>query len=256
MLTPMDIHDHQFKKAFRGYSENEVDDFLDRVVEDFEKLLRENERLKNQSYANERELEKYRNLEKTLNDTLMVAQRTADDVISSARRNADEIKESAARDCQQIRDQAQFEAKQIIEAAKVKRNRILDDYAKLVGEKNAFLLKMRTILESELAITNHVISVLPSFDEMEKMPEVNSEVKPVEVKPAEPAEEPKPSPPAETPKPEVKKSEVKKSTVKKTPVEVDEIADNIVDVSTKPVTDETRTYKPVNPASKPEEASK
>ena len=57
LLTPMDIHDHQFKKAFRGYSENEVDDFLDRVVEDFEKLLRDNERLKNQIYANEKELE-------------------------------------------------------------------------------------------------------------------------------------------------------------------------------------------------------
>ena len=77
MLTPMDIHDHQFKKSFRGYNENEVDDFLDRVVDDFEKLLRENERLKNQVYANDKELEHYRKLEKTLNDTLMVAQRTA-----------------------------------------------------------------------------------------------------------------------------------------------------------------------------------
>ena len=45
MLTPMEIHDHQFKKSFRGYNENEVDDFLDQVVVDFEKLMRENERL-------------------------------------------------------------------------------------------------------------------------------------------------------------------------------------------------------------------
>ncbi|MBQ3336893.1 MAG: DivIVA domain-containing protein [Selenomonadaceae bacterium] len=51
LLTPMDIHDHQFKKAFRGYNENEVDDFLDKVVADFERLISDNERLKNQLYA-------------------------------------------------------------------------------------------------------------------------------------------------------------------------------------------------------------
>lgn len=189
MLTPMDIHDHQFKKAFRGYSENEVDDFLDRVVSDFEKLLRENDRLKNQVNTNEKELEKYRNLEKSINDTLMVAQRTADEVIASARKNADEIKESTARDCQQIKDQAQFEGKQLIDAANMKRNRILADYAKLVGEKNAFLLKMRTMLESELAITNHVISILPSFDEMDTPPEANpiaEPAPPVKEQPEEP----------------------------------------------------------------------
>ena len=66
MLTPMEIHDHQFKKSFRGYNENEVDDFLDKVVVDFEKLMRENERLKNQLNANENELDHYRKLEKTM----------------------------------------------------------------------------------------------------------------------------------------------------------------------------------------------
>ena len=104
MLTPMDIHDHQFKKAFRGYNENEVDDFLDKVVADFERLLNENERLKNQLYTLENDIEKYRGLEKTMNDTLIVAQRTADEVITAAKRNAEGIKEQVARECQQIRD--------------------------------------------------------------------------------------------------------------------------------------------------------
>ena len=63
MLTPMEIHNHQFKKGFRGYSENEVDDFLDRIVADFDKLLRDNERLKNQINSNEKEIEQYRKLE-------------------------------------------------------------------------------------------------------------------------------------------------------------------------------------------------
>ena len=246
MLTPMDIHDHQFKKSFRGYNENEVDDFLDKVVEDFERLIKENERLKNQLYSTETELEKYRGLEKTMNDTLIVAQRTADEVISAAKRNADGLKEQAARECQQIRDQAQLEGKQIIDAARVKRDAILAEYSKLIRERNTFLLKMRTILESELAITNHVIENLPNLNEDEKTPPPEKKSQPIET-PAPPKEVSKPE---EVPKPKEKPKKVSKpketSKPEKTSAEVDEPPpSNIVDISTKPVTDETKTYKPV-----------
>ncbi|MBQ6298421.1 MAG: DivIVA domain-containing protein [Selenomonadaceae bacterium] len=236
MLTPMDIHDHQFKKSFRGYSENEVDDFLDKVVVDFEKLLNETERLKNELYTSKKELEQYRGLEKTMNDTLIVAQRTADEVISNAKKSADDIKEQAARECQQIRDQAHFEAKQHIDAANKKRDAILEDYARLIRERNTFLAKMRTILESELAITNHVISTLPSFEEVDKNPLPEN-------KPAEkPIEKPIKEPPVEVPKPEEKSEDIDNT-----------LEMNLVDVSTKPVAeksavnDETKTYKPVKP---------
>ena len=226
MLTPMDIHDHQFKKSFRGYSENEVDDFLDRVVADFEKLLRDNDRLKNQINSDAKELDKYRSLEKTMNDTLMVAQRTADEVISNARKTVDDMKEQAARECQQIREQAQYEAKQTIDNANLQRDAILAEYAKLVSEKQSFMLKFRTTLEAELALTNQIIESLPKVDEAAKRP--LPEVKPVEES----------APPVKEIEPERKIP---------TPVEEDTGELNIVDVSTKPVVDGTRTYKPVKP---------
>ena len=237
MLTPMDIHDHQFKKAFRGYSENEVDDFLDKVVVDFERLINENERLKNQLYSTETELEKYRGLEKTMNDTLIVAQRTADEVISAAKKNADLLKEQAARECQQIKDEAQLEGKKIIDAAAVKRDALLTEYSGLIRERNTFLVKMRTILESELAITNHVIESLPSFEEVEKTAPPEEKIS--EEKISEPVEEPAPE---EKSSPEEKISEPEE---KSAPEEIEDTPSNIVDVSTKPVTDETKTYKPV-----------
>ncbi len=230
MLTPMDIHDHQFKKSFRGYNENEVDDFLDKVVADFERLLQENERLKNQLYSTETELEKYRGLEKTMNDTLIVAQRTADEVITAAKRNADGLKEQAARDSQHISDQAQLEAKKIIAAAEVKRDAILAEYSKLIRERNTFLLKMRTILESELAITNHVIESLPNVAEPEKKSQPEEKIS----EPVEKISQPeKISTPEKISKPEEK------------PAEVEKAPSNIVDISTKPVTDDTKTFKPV-----------
>ena len=219
MLTPMEIHDHQFKKAFRGYNEYEVDDFLDKIVADFEKLLRENERLKNQVHANDSELDHYRKLEKTMNDTLLVAQRTADEVISSARKNADDMKEQTARECQQILDQTQFEAKQQLDDANAKRDAILAEYAKLVSEKHSFLLKLRTTLESELGLAVQMLSAVPKVEEAAVRP--LPEVKPVE-EPAPPVEEDFQPEESETP-----------------PVE-----EKIT------VTDGTKTYKPVKPAPK------
>lgn len=258
MLTPMDIHDHQFKKSFRGYNENEVDDFLDRIVADFEKLLRDNERLKNQVHTNEKELEHYRKFEKNLNETLMMAQRTADEVISTARKNADDMKEQAARDCQLIREQARFEAKQEIDGAKVKRDAILSEYDKFVREKNAFLMKLRTILESELSITTQMLEDMPSVAESVKQILPEEPPAPVEV-PVKPAEPVTPAEPEKVPEPVKPVEPVKKvpepvkpvEPVKKIPVPEDTIElPNIIDVSTKPVTteriaDETKTYKPV-----------
>lgn len=48
MLTPLDIHNKEFRRSFRGYNEDEIDDFLDQVVNDYEKLFRENDNLKEQ----------------------------------------------------------------------------------------------------------------------------------------------------------------------------------------------------------------
>ena len=220
MLTPMEIHDHQFKKSFRGYNENEVDDFLDRIVADFEKILRENERLKNQISTNETELEHYRKLEKTLNDTLMVAQRTADEVITSARKNADDLKEQTARECQQIRDQAQFEATQQLDAANAKRDTILAEYAKLVSEKHSFLLKLRTTLESELGLAVQMLSAVPKVEEAATRPLPETEP-PAPVAPVEAA-----------------------------PEEIPPEPDDVEEPSAEPVTDETRAYTPVKPAPK------
>lgn len=227
MLTPMEIHDHQFKKSFRGYNENEVDDFLDKIVEDFEKLLRENERLQSQLNSNERELDHYRKIEKTLNDTLMVAQRTADEVITAAKKNADELKENAARECQTIREQARFEARQQIDNATTKRDAILAEYDKFVREKQAFLMKLRTILESELTITVQMLDDVPKVDEAVK------NILPAE-EPTPPAQETPPEPAEEPP-------------VTVAPVELAPAVDdsNIVDMVSKPVTDATKTYKPV-----------
>ena len=63
MITPLDIQSKEFAKTVRGYKEEEVDMFLDLITLDFEKLAKENIRLKAEVSALETELEKYKDAE-------------------------------------------------------------------------------------------------------------------------------------------------------------------------------------------------
>ncbi|MFO7295115.1 MAG: DivIVA domain-containing protein [Caldicoprobacter sp.] len=101
-LTPMDIHNKEFSRSFRGYDEDEVDQFLDEVVEDFEKLYKENLELKERIGVLKEQLEYYKSMEGTLKETLITAQKTADEVIASAHKNAELIVKEAEQRAQKI----------------------------------------------------------------------------------------------------------------------------------------------------------
>ena len=168
MLTPMDIHNKEFKRSFRGYNEDEIDEFLDQVVNDYEKLYRENDKLKEEVERSRKDIEQYQKLEKNLQDTLLVAQRTAEEVVSTARTNAAELKENTARECQNMLSRAEMDAKRQVDAAANRVRDIVAEYDRLAREKNKFLKKLRVTLESELAVLNHTIDDLPNPDQAER----------------------------------------------------------------------------------------
>ena len=172
MLTPMDIHNREFKKGLRGYKESEVDEFLDRIVIDYEKLMRDNEKLKEQLRITDKELTHYRNLEKNLQDTLVVAQKTADEVVSAAKKNAREMRENSVRESkimydntvretQNMREQAQIDIKRQLDAAQHKLHVIAAEYSRIITDKEAYFLRIRTALESELAVINQLLHTSP-----------------------------------------------------------------------------------------------
>jgi len=87
-LTPLEIRQHKFGSAMRGFDRGEVVAFLDTVVADFEDVVRENAQLRREAERLARELDAYRAREKTIQDTLTTAQ----SVVEQLKRTA--IKES------------------------------------------------------------------------------------------------------------------------------------------------------------------
>ena len=161
MLTPVDIHNKEFKRSFRGYNEEEIDDFLDQVTNDYEMLYRENNQLKKELELSEKQVGQYHQLEKNLQDTLLVAQRTADEVISTANARADEIRQTAKQAADNMIHEAELEAKQRLDEAAQQVRMAVAEYERIVLSKKEFIAKIRNLMQTELSILSEADAIMP-----------------------------------------------------------------------------------------------
>lgn len=139
MITPLDIQNKEFKRTFRGYKESEVDQFLDEIIEDYEKLYRENIELKDKILALDEQIKRYNDLEETLKDTLVVAQSTADEIIRAARQKSDLIIE-----------EAESKAKKIIDVANEEVKKLQKEYEEMKKEMFIFRTRYKSFIEAQL----------------------------------------------------------------------------------------------------------
>ena len=91
MLAPSEIDNIRFSKTIKGYNVDEVDDFLDQLIADYEKLYRENAEFKDKIEKMDKDLEQYRQMEHTLQNTLVIAQTAASDIKTTAEKQAEQI---------------------------------------------------------------------------------------------------------------------------------------------------------------------
>lgn len=138
-LTPLDIHNKEFTKSFRGYNEDEVDEFLDLVVAEFEGFIRENEELHASILGLQSRIGHYKGLEETLKNAIVLAQKAADQIKESATREANAIIEEAHRQADRTRSEAEELRKRTYENLETERQKAV-----------RFRTEMRTLLQSTL----------------------------------------------------------------------------------------------------------
>ena len=97
-MTPLDIRNKTFSKGIRGYQCGEVEKFLETVSQEFESAYTENFELLEKKSGLEAEISHYRQLESTLQQTLVLAQQTAEEVIKVARHEAELLLREAEHD--------------------------------------------------------------------------------------------------------------------------------------------------------------
>ena len=133
-LTPMDINNKEFKRVLRGYCPEEVDEFLDQIVEEYEILSND-------------KIEHYSKIENTIQNTLLLAQNTAEQAKANAQKEADVIIKSANDTAQRILDKAHNDVIQIN-----------DEYDRVKQEFTKFRAKFRSFMNFQI----------DTFDDLEK----------------------------------------------------------------------------------------
>lgn len=142
-LTPLDIHNKEFTRSFRGYDEDEVNDFLDKIIKDYELVIREKKDLEEKvSGLNER-LGHFTNIEETLNRSILVAQETAEEVTGNA------TKESKL-----IIKEAEKNADRIINESLSKSRRISMEVEELKKQAKVFRTRLKMLVEAQLDMIN------------------------------------------------------------------------------------------------------
>ena len=140
-LTPLDIQGKEFKRTFRGYDENDVEDFLDDVLRDYELLYKENNDLKEKLNRMEGRIEEYKSIEDTLKNTLIVAQETAKDVSASSQREAERIIEDARSKSRKMIEDAEWQVERLA-------SRMLDAKRQM----STYLAKAKGLLHAQVQL--------------------------------------------------------------------------------------------------------
>lgn len=195
MITPMDIHNKTFSKGLRGYSEEEVNDFLRQIVTDYEQIYREHREMEEEMDLMKVKLSNYERISDTMTATLQLAKDTAENVKKNAKRNADILISNA-----------KMEGDRQVKDAEDYRRRLAETMIHTEGNMKNYVSKIRKDLELALA----------SIDALENL---KAPIVPGYAYPA--VELPKEEAPADAPAEEIPTEEVpdKAAPAEETPVE-------------------------------------
>jgi cell division initiation protein len=145
--TPNDLDNIKFKKNFMGYNEDQVNEVLDSIIQDYELYIKENIELKDRISVLNEGIQHYKNIEESLQNTLIVAQQTGEEIKKNSYEKADNIVK-----------EAEIKAQKIINDANQEVIKIRFEYEEMKKRLHLFKTKSETLLLSQLELLKQIFS--------------------------------------------------------------------------------------------------
>ena len=156
MMTPVDIETADFKKVALGNSCDEVDTFLDKVIVEFERLFKENAKLQDKVTTTEESLKYYKDLEDTIRNSIVRAEKTVE-----------ETKHNAEVEASQIVKTAEQQAVDIMQDAHKQLYQLKNEIIRVRAEYESVKGKLKMLLETELKMLEQYEEELGLNEEQE-----------------------------------------------------------------------------------------
>lgn len=157
MITPLDIENKRFsRKMMNGYSVDEVDDFLDEIMVDYEKNYKELATTTAKIDELTNALEHYKNIEATLQNTLVMAQSTAEEVKNVAKQQAEQIITEAQREAEEIIRSSKETARRGLDELEQETRRKEQQFNDLKKQFDIYKAKMEALLISQSELIKEI----------------------------------------------------------------------------------------------------
>jgi cell division initiation protein len=140
-ITPIEIQQQQFKTRMFGYDTAAVDQFLELLANELERLISQNNEIKEKLARTTASLDQMRERENALQQTLLAAQQVIE-----------EVKENTRKESEIVMAEAHMTGERIIRSAEEKRLILLDEVQDLKRQKIAFENGLRTLVKSHLEL--------------------------------------------------------------------------------------------------------
>ena len=138
-LSPLDIHNKEFGRGFRGYQEDEVNEFLDQIIKDYELLLKEKRELEERLKQTDERVGHFTTIETTLQKSIIIAQEAAE-----------EVRRNAQKEAKLIVREAEKNADRIVNESLSKARRIAMEIEELKKQSKVFRNRFKMIVEAQL----------------------------------------------------------------------------------------------------------
>lgn len=153
-ITAVDIKDKTFTTKFRGYNVEEVDEFLDILVDDFEELVRKNREQADRIKSLEEKILYFDDMKESLSQSVILAQETAEKVKSSALIESENMLNKANYESTRLVDEAKLKANEILRDATDEAKRIAVETEDLKRQSRVFHQRLLASVEGQLGLIN------------------------------------------------------------------------------------------------------
>ena len=151
-ITSLEIKDKTFSTKFRGFDPEEVDEFLDIVVRDYEDLVRNNHEMERHIRSLEERLSYFDEMKDSLSQSVLIAQDTAERVKQAAQERSNNIIQQAEQDAQRLLEEAKYKANEILRQATDNAKKVAIETEELKNKSRVFHQRLKSTIESQLAI--------------------------------------------------------------------------------------------------------
>ncbi|HAJ69759.1 MAG: DivIVA domain-containing protein [Alkalibacterium gilvum] len=151
-LTPMDIHNKEFPVRMRGYDQDEVNDYFDQIIKDYEMLLKQKKETEKKLDISEEKLKNYDQMHDSLNKSILVAQEAADRLKLNAEKEAEMIDKEANTKASNLMHEAENNADELLKEAVSKARKIEQETEELRKQSRIFRQRLQLMIESQLEL--------------------------------------------------------------------------------------------------------